>query len=217
RSASVLPATRPSASSRRRSSSRASSGRRSSGAASTSPSATSPRPGRPGWTPRSKGPRGPDDAATVHDPGARPGARGPPRSARARPLARRAAGGGLALRHEPRLHAGAGRVLADEVRVARARGQAEPPPPVHRRGRRDRASLRPRAGRGRNAPAAPPLSRLAGLHRRVRAAPAMLTDPARFGGDPADAFTVVAPSLPGYGFSFRPNQPRFGVEEIADV
>src|SRR6266478_5598860 len=26
-----------------------------------------------------------------------------------------------------------------------------------------------------------------------------LTDPALFGGDPADAFTVVAPSLPGYG------------------
>jgi pimeloyl-ACP methyl ester carboxylesterase len=45
----------------------------------------------------------------------------------------------------------------------------------------------------------------------------MLTDPGRFGGDPADAFTVVAPSLPGYGFSFRPNQPRFGVTEIADV
>lgn len=45
----------------------------------------------------------------------------------------------------------------------------------------------------------------------------MLTDPARFGGDPADAFTVVAPSLPGYGFSFRPGQPRFGVEEITDA
>jgi len=45
----------------------------------------------------------------------------------------------------------------------------------------------------------------------------LLTDPARFGGDPADAFTVVAPSLPGYGFSFRPNQPRFGIVEIADV
>ena len=38
-----------------------------------------------------------------------------------------------------------------------------------------------------------------------------LTDPARFGGDPADAFTVVAPSLPGYGLSFAPGQPRFGV------
>ncbi|MFN8636512.1 MAG: alpha/beta fold hydrolase [Chloroflexota bacterium] len=45
----------------------------------------------------------------------------------------------------------------------------------------------------------------------------LLTDPARFGGDPADAFTVVAPSLPGYGFSFTPNQPRFGVPQIAEV
>jgi pimeloyl-ACP methyl ester carboxylesterase len=43
-----------------------------------------------------------------------------------------------------------------------------------------------------------------------------LSDPARFGGDPADAFTVVAPSLPGYGLSFKPGQPRFGIEEIAD-
>jgi len=43
-----------------------------------------------------------------------------------------------------------------------------------------------------------------------------LTDPARFGGDPADAFTVVAPSLPGYGLSFAPGQPRFGAEAIAD-
>jgi pimeloyl-ACP methyl ester carboxylesterase len=44
----------------------------------------------------------------------------------------------------------------------------------------------------------------------------MLTDPSRFGGDSSDAFTVVAPSLPGYGLSFSPGQPRFGVEEIAD-
>src|SRR3954470_1521823 len=42
-----------------------------------------------------------------------------------------------------------------------------------------------------------------------------LTDPARFGGDPADAFTVVAPSLPGYGLSFAPGH-RFGAEAIAD-
>jgi pimeloyl-ACP methyl ester carboxylesterase len=42
----------------------------------------------------------------------------------------------------------------------------------------------------------------------------MLTDPARFGGDPADAFTLVVPSLPGYTLSFRPGQPRFGVAEI---
>ena len=44
-----------------------------------------------------------------------------------------------------------------------------------------------------------------------------LTDPARFGGDPADAFTVVAPSLPGYGFSFRPGQRRFDVPAMAEV
>src|ERR1700719_4348800 len=43
-----------------------------------------------------------------------------------------------------------------------------------------------------------------------------LTDPARFGGDARDAFTVVAPSLPGYGLSFQPGQKRFGVPEIAD-
>jgi len=42
-----------------------------------------------------------------------------------------------------------------------------------------------------------------------------LTDPARFGGDPRDAFTVVAPSLPGYGMSFTPGQKRFNIEEIA--
>jgi pimeloyl-ACP methyl ester carboxylesterase len=45
----------------------------------------------------------------------------------------------------------------------------------------------------------------------------LLTDPARFGGDSADAFTVIAPSLPGYGFSFRPHQQRFNVEAIADL
>ncbi len=43
-----------------------------------------------------------------------------------------------------------------------------------------------------------------------------LTDPARFGGDPADAFTVVAPSLPGYGLSFTAGQERFGLERMAD-
>jgi pimeloyl-ACP methyl ester carboxylesterase len=45
----------------------------------------------------------------------------------------------------------------------------------------------------------------------------MLTDPKHFGGDASDAFTVVAPSLPGYTLSFTPGQPRFGVVEIAEV
>jgi len=43
-----------------------------------------------------------------------------------------------------------------------------------------------------------------------------LSDPARFGGDASDAFTVIAPSLPGYGLSFKPGQKRYGVPEMAD-
>jgi microsomal epoxide hydrolase len=33
-----------------------------------------------------------------------------------------------------------------------------------------------------------------------------LTDPGAHGGDPADAFDVIAPSMPGYGFSSRPTK-----------
>ena len=42
-----------------------------------------------------------------------------------------------------------------------------------------------------------------------------LTDPRAYGDDPRDAFTVVAPSLPGYGFSDRPTEPGWNVERMA--
>jgi pimeloyl-ACP methyl ester carboxylesterase len=42
-----------------------------------------------------------------------------------------------------------------------------------------------------------------------------LSDPAAHGGDPADAFHVVCPSLPGYGFSDKPQRTGWGVERIA--
>jgi hypothetical protein len=38
-----------------------------------------------------------------------------------------------------------------------------------------------------------------------------LTDPTAHGGKAADAFHVVCPSLPGYGFSDKPTQPGWGV------
>ena len=41
-----------------------------------------------------------------------------------------------------------------------------------------------------------------------------LAHPERFGGDVADAFTVIAPSLPGYGFSDTPSMP-IGTRDIA--
>jgi pimeloyl-ACP methyl ester carboxylesterase len=41
----------------------------------------------------------------------------------------------------------------------------------------------------------------------------LLTDPGSHGGDPADSFTVVVPSLPGYGFSGPP--PTAGLSPAA--
>src|SRR5499433_721942 len=42
-----------------------------------------------------------------------------------------------------------------------------------------------------------------------------LSDPGRHGGDPADAFDVVAPSMPGYGFSDHARTPGMDAERIA--
>ncbi len=44
-----------------------------------------------------------------------------------------------------------------------------------------------------------------------------LTDPAAYGGDPTDAFHVVIPSLPGYGFSGKPTETGYNPERMADV
>jgi hypothetical protein len=42
-----------------------------------------------------------------------------------------------------------------------------------------------------------------------------LVDPAAHGGDPADAFHVVCPSLPGFGFSDKPKTTGLGIDSIA--
>ena len=44
-----------------------------------------------------------------------------------------------------------------------------------------------------------------------------LTDPTAHGGAAADAFHVVCPSLPGYGFSDKPTASGWGVGRIADA
>ena len=44
-----------------------------------------------------------------------------------------------------------------------------------------------------------------------------LADPTIDGGDPKDAFHVITPSLPGFGFSGKPKEPGFGVEKIAST
>ena len=44
-----------------------------------------------------------------------------------------------------------------------------------------------------------------------------LTDPAAHGGDARDAFHLVIPSLPGFGFSDKPTAPGWNVDRIADA
>lgn len=51
------------------------------------------------------------------------------------------------------------------------------------------------------------------LHKVIRP----LTDPAAFGGDPKDAFDVIVPSLPGYGFSTPLRKTGFNFWRTADL
>ncbi|GIM96711.1 epoxide hydrolase family protein [Paractinoplanes toevensis] len=44
-----------------------------------------------------------------------------------------------------------------------------------------------------------------------------LTDPAAHGGDPADAFHLVLPTLPGFGFSERPSMPGWDLGRTAEA
>ena len=44
-----------------------------------------------------------------------------------------------------------------------------------------------------------------------------LIDPVSHGGKAEDAFHIVCPTLPGYGFSGKPSQPGTGVEKIAEL
>lgn len=45
----------------------------------------------------------------------------------------------------------------------------------------------------------------------------LLVDPTNYGGDAADAFHVVAPSIPGYGFSGKPAGRGWNPEKMAEV
>ncbi len=45
----------------------------------------------------------------------------------------------------------------------------------------------------------------------------MLADPAAHGGDARDSFTVIAPSLPGYGFSGHPRARAMNIQAMAEI
>lgn len=43
----------------------------------------------------------------------------------------------------------------------------------------------------------------------------MLTEPQKFGGDASDAFHVICPSIPGYGYSDAATEPGFDQKQVA--
>lgn len=45
----------------------------------------------------------------------------------------------------------------------------------------------------------------------------LLTDPARYGGDPEDSFDVIVPSLPGVGFSGRPQRSGVNNYRVSEM
>jgi pimeloyl-ACP methyl ester carboxylesterase len=45
----------------------------------------------------------------------------------------------------------------------------------------------------------------------------MLTDPESYGGNATDSFDVIVPSVPGYGFSDRPQERGLGSPQTADL
>ena len=51
------------------------------------------------------------------------------------------------------------------------------------------------------------------FHKAIRP----LADPAAHGGSPDDAFHLVLPTIPGYGFSDKPTQTGWGVERVAQA
>src|SRR5829696_8181699 len=113
---------------------------------------------------------------------------------------------------EPRRAAGApqgaNRVLAERIRLAPVGSEAQRVSAVHHHHRRPEHPL----------PAcALPLIISHGYPSWVVEFLSILgplTDPRAHGGDPADAFHVVAPSLPGYGFSVPVRQTGWDMPHI---
>ena len=143
----------------------------------------------------------------------------PPRAAARDPLAGRPRGRRVVARYRPRLPARARRLLGRRVRLARAGGGAGPLP-------RFRVPL---GGLGIHfvharavAPAGPVLPLVLShgwpdsFWRYSKVIP-LLTDPGAHGADPADAFDVVVPDMPGYGYSDRPTGPPLNSIDVAGL
>ena len=137
-------------------------------------------------------------------------------------LAGRARGRRVVARDRPRLPPRARRVLGGRVRLARPGGGPCPASPLPRAAWRPRDPLRARPGRRVAATAGPALPLVLShgwpdsFWRYSKVIP-LLTDPAAHGADPADAFDVVVPDMPGYGYSDRPAGPPLNSIAVAGL
>ena len=106
-------------------------------------------------------------------------------------------------------------LLGDGVRLAQGRGETELLPALHHRNRWAGHPFHPCAIEARECPAAHRQPRLAGSVIEQLKIIEPLTDPTAHGGSAADAFHLVIPSMPGYGFSGKPTTAGWGPERIA--
>ena len=114
-------------------------------------------------------------------------------------------------------HSGARPVLGVRLRLARVRGEAERAAAVQDRDRRGGRPLHPREVAPRERDAVDHDARLAGIGHRAARRVDPLTDPPAHGGSAADAFDLVLPSLPGYGYSSQPTEIGWDAGRIASA
>ena len=128
-----------------------------------------------------------------------------PTEARHGPFAGGAAGGD----HRTRA------LLGHGLRLAQVRGETERPAALYDRDRRAGHPLHPRPLRTPQRAADPHDPRVAQLVIELLAVIDPLTNPTAHGGTAADAFDVVIPSMPGYGYSGKPQEAGWGPDRIA--
>ena len=110
---------------------------------------------------------------------------------------------------------GARAVLGGGLRLRANRGEAQAVASVHDRDRRARDPLHPRAFRAENAMPLIMTHGWPGSVIELLETIGPLTDPTAHAGTPDDAFHLVLPSVPGYGFSGEPTEVGWGPGRVA--
>ena len=109
------------------------------------------------------------------------------------------------------------RYWADDYDFGRLEARLSAVSALRHRDRRRGHPLHPRAVATRERLAGDHHARLARVDRRDAQRHRSADDPTAHGGDAEDAFDVVVPSMPGYGFSGKPTGTGWGPVHIADA